>query len=117
MERRVAPRKQIELNLTCRTPAIRRPGTIHDISDGGCRLEQHGARMELGGTALLEVPGLGRLSGHIVWNHGSIAGIQFERPLSRKEAAALGLVGPDEEASTASDADQDGPETLNGLSC
>src|SRR5512146_1712641 len=97
MERRIAQRKQVSLNLTCRTSAIPRAATLRDISETGCRLEQPGAKMELGGTALLEVPGLGRVEGHIVWNHGNIAGIHFERPLSREVAIALGLLEPDRE--------------------
>ena len=57
MERRAAERTEVTLNMTCRMPAFPRRVTIHDVSESGCKLELRGAPLELGGTALLEVPG------------------------------------------------------------
>ena len=98
MERRAAERMQVTLNMTCRMPAFPRRVTIHDVSESGCKLELRGAPLELGGTAMLEVPGCaGKIAGRIVWNQGNVAGVQFERPLSRAAAVAFGLAQPEPE--------------------
>ena len=98
MERRAAERTQVTLNMTCRMPAFPRRVTIHDVSQSGCKLELRGAPLEKGGTTLLEVPGCSaRIAGRIVWNHGNVAGVEFEHPLSRAAAIAFGLIQPDPE--------------------
>lgn len=98
MERRAAERVEVTLNMTCRMPAFPRRVTIHDVSESGCKLELRGAPIETGGTTLLEVPGCGTsIAGRIVWNQGSVAGVEFERPLSRAAAIAFGLVQPEAE--------------------
>ena len=94
MERRATQRTQVTLKMTCRMPAFPRPVTIHDVSQTGCCLELRGAPLELGGTAILEVPGVPKISGRIVWSRGNLAGIRFERTLSRHTALALGLDVP-----------------------
>jgi hypothetical protein len=93
-------------------PAFPRPVTIHDISENGCRLELRGAPLELGGTALLEVPGLPKIAGRIVWSHGNLAGVQFERTLSRHAARALGLDVPDPEPAVEESIEPAKPEGL-----
>ena len=96
MERRVAERRQVTLNMTCRMPAFPRRVMIHDVSQSGCRLELRGAPLETGGTTLLELPvSSARIAGRIVWNHGNVAGVEFERPLSRAAAIEFGLIEPD----------------------
>lgn len=50
--------------------------------------------MELGGTALLELPGMTHVTGQIVWTNGRTAGIRFERALGKAAAVALGLEQP-----------------------
>ena len=93
-ERRSAQRATIEVSLTCRMPARPQPATIRDISHHGCRIDVPGAPIEVGGTALLEVPGLAKVSGQIVWTHGRTAGVRFERALGSSAAIALGLEEP-----------------------
>jgi hypothetical protein len=93
-------------------PAFPRRVTIHDISESGCKRELRGAPLELGGTALLEVPGVPKIAGHIVWCRGSMAGVQFERPLTRHAAWALGMDAPDPEPVVEEVAE---PEKTGGL--
>ena len=98
MERRATERKEVTLNLTCRMPAFPRRVTIHDVSQTGCKLELRGAPLELGGTALLEVPGCPeKVAGRIVWHNGNVAGVEFERPLGRAAAVSFGLLEPEPE--------------------
>jgi hypothetical protein len=98
VERRAAERTEVTLNMTCRMPAFPRRVTIHDVSESGCKLELRGAPLEMGGTTLLEVPGVApRIAGHIVWHQGNVAGVEFERPLSRAAAIAFGILEPDPE--------------------
>ena len=93
-ERRSAERATIEVSLTCRMPARPQPATIRDISLHGCRIDVPGAPIEVGGTALLEVPGVAKVSGQVVWTHGRTAGVRFERALGSATAIALGLEQP-----------------------
>lgn len=78
-------------------PAFPRTVTIHDVSESGCRLEMRGAQIEVGGTTLFEVPGAQSIAGRIVWTHGNVAGVQFDQPLSRAAAIAMGLIEPEPE--------------------
>ena len=77
-------------------PARPQPATIRDISHHGCRIDVPGAPIEIGGTALLEVPGVGRSAGQMwLWTHGRTAGVRFERALlGSATAIALGLEQP-----------------------
>jgi len=97
VERRVRERTQVTLSMTCRMPAFPRRVTIHDVSERGCKIELRGAPLELGGTALLEVPGMPKVAGRIVWCHGNVAGVQFERPLAPNAARAFGMDMPEPE--------------------
>jgi hypothetical protein len=90
-ERRLAQRATIEVKLTCRMPARPQPATLRDISYHGCRIDVPGAPIEVGGTALLEVPGLAKVAGQVVWVHGRTAGVRFERTLGSSAAVAFGL--------------------------
>ena len=91
VERRTAERTTIDVNLTCRMPARPQRAIIRDVSRQGCKIEVPGAPMELGGTALLELPGMMNVTGQIVWTKGKTAGIRFERTLGSSAAVALGL--------------------------
>lgn len=93
-ERRSRQRAPIDVNLTCRMPATPQPATIRDISHYGCRIEVPGAPIELGGTALIEVPGVGPVAGSVVWTRGRVAGVRFERSLGSPAAIAFGLEQP-----------------------
>lgn len=93
-ERRSAERLTIDVSLTCRIPARPQPATIRDLSYQGCRIDVPGAPIELGGTALIELPGAGSVTGSVVWTHGRTAGVRFDRALSSKAAVALGLEQP-----------------------
>lgn len=75
-------------------PARPQRAIMHDISRHGCRIEVPGAPIELGGTALIELPGLANVSGQVVWTKGRIAGVRFERVLGSSAAVALGLEQP-----------------------
>jgi hypothetical protein len=79
-------------------PASPRAAIVRDISYSGCKLEVPGAPMELGGTALLEVPGAHDVSGRVVWATGKVGGVEFERPLGKPAAIILGLEEPEPEA-------------------
>jgi hypothetical protein len=69
---------------------------MHDLSHTGCRIEMPDANVELGGTALLDFPGAGRATGHVVWTRGKIAGIEFHHRLGGAAAVTLGLDEPPE---------------------
>jgi hypothetical protein len=91
VERRAAERTTIDVSLTCRMPASPTRAIIRDVSHHGCKIEVPGTLMELGGTALLELPGMAHIPGQIVWTRGKTAGIRFERRLGTSAAVALGL--------------------------
>jgi PilZ domain-containing protein len=91
VERRAVERIPISLNLTCRIPASPCRAIIHDISHRGCKVELPGGPVELGGTALMELPTAARVMGRVVWVKGRTAGIRFERSLDKATAIALGL--------------------------
>lgn len=91
VERRAAERIPVSLSLTCRIPASPCRAIIHDISHRGCKLEVPGAPVELGGTALMELPTAARILGRVVWVKGRTAGIRFERSLDKATAIAVGL--------------------------
>jgi hypothetical protein len=71
---------------------------VHDISYHGCKLEVLGKPIELGGTALIDLPGAANVAGQIVWIHGKTAGIRFERSLAKAAAIAVGLEQAEPEA-------------------
>jgi len=91
VERRTTERMPIDVTLTCRMPARPQRAVVRDVSRHGCKIEVPGAPMELGGTALLELPGMTNVAGQIVWTRGKTAGIRFERALGSSAAVALGL--------------------------
>ena len=93
-ERRSAQRAAIEVKLTCRLPARPQSATLRDISYHGCRIDVPGAPIEVGGTALLEVPGQAKIAGQVVWVQGRTAGVRFERALGSPAAVAFGLEQP-----------------------
>jgi len=90
-DRRSAERTATDVSLTCRIPATPQPATILDVSHHGCRIKVPGAPVELGGTAQFELPGAGKVTGSVVWTHGRVAGVRFERALGTAAAVALGL--------------------------
>ena len=90
VERRTAERTTIDVNLTCRMPARPQRATVRDVSHQGCKIEVPGSPIELGGTALLELPGMTNVSGQIVWTNGRTAGIRFDRSLGSSASVALG---------------------------
>jgi hypothetical protein len=96
MERRREERNETNVLLTCRVPARPCRAIMHDLSHTGCRIELPDANVELGGTALLDLPGAGSTTGHVVWTRGNIAGIEFHRRLAGAAAVALGLDEPPE---------------------
>jgi hypothetical protein len=91
VERRTAERTTTDISLTCRMPARPQRATVRVVSHHGCKIEVPGAPLELGGTALLELPGMTNVAGQIVWTRGKTAGIRFERALGSSAAVALGL--------------------------
>jgi hypothetical protein len=90
IERRLAERTTIDVTLTCRIPARPMAAILRDVSRHGCRIEVPGAPIELGGTAQIELPGAGNVTGSVVWTHGRIAGVRFDRALSTRAAVARG---------------------------
>jgi len=91
VERRYEERTETNVQLTCRVPARPCRAIMHDLSHTGCRIEVAGANIELGGTALIDIPGGRQLAGRVVWVRGNEAGVRFERPLHGPAAVALGL--------------------------
>ena len=91
MERRVKDRTETSVQLTCRAPARPCRAIMHDVSHTGCRLEVPEGNLELGGTALIDLPGAVQVTGRVMWVRGNQAGIRFDRPLRGPAAMALGL--------------------------
>ena len=94
IERRVDERTSTNVSLMCRVPAIPTRAIMHDLSLVGCRLEFPNAEVELGGTTVLEVPGVTRIDGRVMWVRGNQAGIRFHRRLTETAAEVLGLEVP-----------------------
>jgi hypothetical protein len=91
MERRRDERTGTNVLLTCRVPARPCRAIMHDLSHTGCRIELPDGNVELGGTALLDLPAAGQVAGRVVWVRGHVAGIEFLRRLSGATSIALGL--------------------------
>ena len=104
MERRLDERIETDVHLTCRVPARPCRAMMHDLSHTGCRLEFRDASVELGATALIDLPGA-QVVGRIVWIRGAVAGIQFSRSLSKAASIALGLDEPEPEQAVSERAD------------
>ena len=104
MERRLDERIETNVQLTCRVPARPCRAIMHDVSRVGCRIEVTGAAIELGATALIDMPG-SQVAGRVVWLRGNVAGIEFNRRLSKAVSIALGLEEPDPEQVASGHAD------------
>ena len=98
MERRREERTETNVHLSARMPARPTHAIIHDLSHEGCRIELGHANIEVGGTALLDLPHAPRWPGQVVWVRGNQAGVQFARRLRGAPAVALGLDEPEPEA-------------------
>ena len=75
MERRFDERIETHVQLTCRVPARPCRAIMHDLSRVGCRLEVTGSTVELGATAMIDLPGAAAVAGRVVCPGGS-AGIR-----------------------------------------
>jgi hypothetical protein len=115
MERRRDERNETNVLLTCRMPARPCSAVMHDLSHMGCRLQLPDATVELGGTALIELPGAGRTSGLIVWTRGNVAGVEFHHRLEGAAAIALGLDEPEPETATPEPGEQVDEPNLRGI--
>ena len=104
MERRLDERIETNVQLTCRVPARPCRAVMHDVSRVGCRIEVAGAAVELGATALIDLPGA-QVAGRVVWLRGNVAGIQFNRRLGKAASIALGLEEPQPEEAVSGHAD------------
>ena len=98
MERRLAERFETELHLTCRAPARPCRAILLDLSYEGCRIEVPHSTVDLGGTALIDLPKAPGFAGRIVWVNGHKAGIRFHRRLPKASAIALGIEQAEPEA-------------------
>jgi hypothetical protein len=115
MERRRDERNVTNVLLTCRVPARPCRAIMHDLSHTGCRLELPDANVERGSTALLELPGAGRASGHIVWTSGNVVGIEFYHRLRGAAAIALGLDEPEPEPAAPEPDERTDESLLRGI--
>jgi hypothetical protein len=113
MERRRNERTETNVLMTCRVPARPCRAVMHDLSHTGCRIELPDSNVALGGTALLDLPAAGQVTGTVVWVRGRVAGIRFLRRLSGPASVALGLDEPPEPA--ASPEEQPVEPNLKGL--
>ena len=112
MERRVENRTETNVLLTCRVPARPYRAVMHDVSLEGCRLELPDANTELGGTALIDLPGAAQYPGRVMWVSGTQMGIRFHRRLRGAPAIALGLEQPEPEPVEPEPVAQPQPEGL-----
>ena len=70
MERRFDERIETHVQLTCRVPARPCRAIMHDLSRVGCRLEVTGSTVELGATAMIDLPGAAAVAGRGVGRRG-----------------------------------------------
>jgi hypothetical protein len=115
MERRQDERIETNVLLTCRVPARPVRAVMRDLSHTGCRLELPDAHVELGGTALVDLPGAGRVAGRVAWVRGRHCGIQFERAVRGRSAVAVGLEEPASEPVAPEQVEADEGPSLPGL--
>ena len=115
MERRLEERIETNVLLTCRVPARPCRAIMHDLSHAGCRLELPDGNIELGGTALIDLPGVSQVTGRVVWIRGNQAGIQFHRRLAGAAAVALGLEEPEPEPVEAESSEPAEDANLGGM--
>jgi hypothetical protein len=115
MERRQDERIETNVLLTCRVPARPVRAVMRDLSHSGCRLELPDAHVELGGTALVDLPGAGQVAGRVAWVRGRHCGIEFERAVRGRAAVTLGLVPPEPEPVTLAPPEADDAPSLPGL--
>jgi hypothetical protein len=115
MERRVAERVDVAVHLICRVPARPYSATVLDASHDGCRVDFRDAPVEVGGTAILEIPGAARVDGQIVWTRDNLAGIRFSHRLAGVASAALGLEPAEAPPDASKDAEPEAAPTLGGM--
>ena len=94
MERRATRRSEINVTLSCRAPARPCRAVLNDVSHVGCCLRIFGSHVELGATALIDLPSASQWAGRVVWADGDTVGIRFDWPLRTTTATALGLDEP-----------------------
>ena len=114
-ERRQEERIETNVLLTCRVPARPVRAMMRDLSHTGCRLELADTHVELGGTALVDLPGAGRVAGRVMWVRGRHCGIEFDRALRGPMAVAFGLEEPEPEPVAAEPLETDDGPSLPGL--
>ena len=114
-ERRREERTETNVHLNARMPARPSHAIVHDLSHDGCRIELGHANIEIGGTALLDLPGASRYPGTVVWVRGNQAGIQFARTLRGRPAVVLGLDELEPEPDNEERADPYGTEKVGLL--
>jgi hypothetical protein len=67
---------------------------VHDASRDGLRIEIRGSLIEVGSTAVVELPKMSGMTGQVVWSRGSQVGIRLSRPLTSAAAIALVIEDP-----------------------
>lgn len=82
-------RKRDSLFMTAKLSFPGTPGShdvrVRNLSEGGLMAE-YGCTVEPGAAVLLDMRGLGELSGTVAWNTRGRLGISFENPIDPKRA-------------------------------
>lgn len=80
-EKRLAPRRAVELRAIVRERSVYRFSvSVTDLSVSGCRLESPGP-LPIGVRIFLAMPGLGGLESYIRWHYRDQYGCVFAQPL------------------------------------
>ena len=80
-DRRARPRRMLNLAADASSANGERTVTIFDISQGGMLIDSD-QDLAVGNTLSVALPDAGGVAARIVWRHGSLAGCEFEQPIS-----------------------------------
>lgn len=62
---------------------------LADLSQGGCRIEDPHARLQLGEDVRLYIAGTGPHMAEVVWRQSTRVGLEFARPLPERVLSQL----------------------------
>jgi len=81
VDRRLAARTTIDLQVACRIPATLSSARILDVSRTGCRLAPRVA-LQPGQSLLIRLDRGREVDGSVIWSNRALAGVRFTLPLS-----------------------------------
>lgn len=80
----------IDQEIDCRVEGVRDVATLYNLSSGGCMIECTNELLKEGAEIQVDLKGLLRAPGTVVWRIGRNAGVKFEIPVHHSVIEQLG---------------------------